>query len=53
MSKEEFLAKLAEFLPEASIDYDNDGQIVIYTNLMFVSNAFSDEVEVCSFSLNQ
>lgn len=34
MTYEEFEKAIKKVLPEASIDTDNEGQIVIYTNLM-------------------
>lgn len=41
---DELMAAVTELLPEATIDQDNDGQLVVYTNLTLITNTDRKDV---------
>lgn len=42
MTMNELLSRIQEILPNASVGEDNDGQIVIYTNLVEANESLVD-----------
>jgi hypothetical protein len=42
MSTNELLSKIREFLPEAEIESDLDGQVIIYTGMKAVYNPVTE-----------
>lgn len=44
MNGYEFRTELAKLIPNYSIDMDNDGQIIIYTNLTETDNDNYEEI---------
>lgn len=46
MTFDEFMQRMLSAFPEATVGSDNDGQLIIHTNLRLSADTNSDTVEV-------
>jgi hypothetical protein len=49
LSYNQLIAKLREFIPQASVDVDNQGQLIVYTDMRVSADSDSDDDPLIAF----